>query len=334
MTDTQLGRLERVDLREVWADEASKFTPWLAQEDNLVLLGDTIGIDLELEATEKDVGPFRADILCKDTRTGHWVLIENQLGRTDHGHLGQLLTYAAGLNAVTIAWIAAPFTDEHRATLDWLNEITDDQFSFFGLEIEAWRIGDSLTAPKFNIISKPNDWSRSVTKAAGGISEAALTETKKLQLEFWTAFRSYIENNSSVINATKPFPQHWMTFSVGRSNFVLQAIANTRDKRIALYLQIGGPDAKPFFYLLRERKGEIEQSVGEALDWRELPDKTESHIYLSKDHSDPTDKSRWGEQHAWLLEKLEKFDTTFRPTVKSLNANEWSVGDGGAGAAG
>lgn len=330
MTDTQLGRLERVDLREVWADEASKFTPWLAQEDNLVLLGDTIGIDLELEATEKDVGPFRADILCKDTRTGHWVLIENQLGRTDHGHLGQLLTYAAGLNAVTIAWIAAPFTDEHRATLDWLNEITDDQFSFFGLEIEAWRIGDSLTAPKFNIISKPNDWSRSVTRAASSISEAALTGITKLQLEYWTAFRSYIESHSSIINPTKPLPQGWMTFSVGRSNFLLQAIVNTRDNRIAVYLAIGGPDAKPFFYILREPRDELEQGFGEGLDWRELPDKIESQIYLSKDNTDPTDESRWGEQHEWLLEKMEKFDATFRPIVKTLNANDWSGGNGEA----
>jgi hypothetical protein len=107
----------------------------LAREENLKLLGETIGVDLELEATEKNVGPFRADILCKDTATGHWVLIENQLEPTDHKHLGQLLTYAAGLDAVTIVWLAKEFTDEHRATLDWLNQITDDKFEFFGLEI-------------------------------------------------------------------------------------------------------------------------------------------------------------------------------------------------------
>jgi hypothetical protein len=88
------------------------------------------------------------------------VLIENQLGRTDHTHLGQLLTYAAGLEAVTIVWIAQPITDEHRAALTWLNEITDERFRFFGLEIEAWRIGDSPPAPKFNVVVKPNDWTR------------------------------------------------------------------------------------------------------------------------------------------------------------------------------
>lgn len=110
-----LGRLEKVELRDVWKTEAQDFTPWLAKEDNLALLGNTIGLDLELEAVEKNVGAFRADILCKDTATNAWVLVENQVERTDHTHLGQLLTYAAGLNTVTIVWIAKRFTDEHRA---------------------------------------------------------------------------------------------------------------------------------------------------------------------------------------------------------------------------
>lgn len=153
-----LGRLTRVDLRNIWTSESSDFTPWLAREENLAVLGDALGIDLELEAQEKAVGPFRADILCKDIGTGAWVLVENQLERTDHSHLGQLLTYASGLEAVTIVWIAARFTEEHRSTLDWLNKITDESFRFFGLEVELWRIGDSPAAPKFNIVSKPNDW--------------------------------------------------------------------------------------------------------------------------------------------------------------------------------
>jgi hypothetical protein len=113
-----LGRLERVDLRTYWVREDLEFTPWLAHGDNIKLLGDAIGIELEMEAQEKGVGAFRADIFCKDAATDNWVLIENQLERTDHVHLGQLLTYAAGLNVVTIVWIAERFTEEHRAALD------------------------------------------------------------------------------------------------------------------------------------------------------------------------------------------------------------------------
>ncbi len=171
MKTEPLGRLKKVDLREVFTSEAGDFTPWLAQEENLKLLGETIGIDLELEAQEKDVGPFRADILCKDTATDNWVLIENQLERTDHTHLGQLLTYAAGLDVVTIVWVADHFSEEHRATLDWLNERTDEKINFFGLEVELWRIGDSPIARKFNVVSQPNDWTRSVQTAAAGSGE-------------------------------------------------------------------------------------------------------------------------------------------------------------------
>ncbi len=133
MAEDPLGRLERVDLREIWLSEAQDFTPWLARPENLSVLAETLGMELELEAQEQAVGPFRADLLCKDLESDKWVLVENQLERTDHRHLGQLMTYAAGLKAVSIVWIAASFTEEHRAALDWLNEITDESFEFFGL---------------------------------------------------------------------------------------------------------------------------------------------------------------------------------------------------------
>ena len=159
-----LGRLERVDLRKEWKTEAQDFTPWLTQPENLAVLSQTLNMDLETAGQEESVGPFRADILCRSTDDDSWVLIENQLERTDHTHLGQLLTYAAGLKTVTIVWVAATFTDQHRAALDWLNEITDERFRFFGLEVELWRIGNSPAAPKFNIVAKPNEWVRAVNQ--------------------------------------------------------------------------------------------------------------------------------------------------------------------------
>lgn len=198
---TGLGRLIKVDLREVWKDEAGGFTPWLASEENIKLLGDTIGIELEVEAQEQNVGPFRADILCRDTATGQWVLIENQLEKTDHTHLGQLLTYAAGLEAVTIIWLAEKFTEEHRATLDWLNEITDETINFFGLEVELWRIGESPAAPKFNVACQPNEWSKTVqTTAARG----EMTETESLQLAYWTAFTELMKESGARMKIPKP----------------------------------------------------------------------------------------------------------------------------------
>lgn len=238
MNDSKsLGRLEKIDLRDIWRSEAQDFTPWLAQSENLSLLAEALDMELEKEAQEKNVGPFRADILCKDTLDGSWVLIENQLERTDHLHLGQLLTYAAGLHAVTIVWVSTKFTEEHRAALDWLNEITEEKFRFFGLEVELWRIGDSPPAPKFNVVSKPNEWTRSVGDAARRIETETLTETKALQLKFWSELREALEGHRS-IRSQKPFPQHWTNFAIGRAGFHLDAVLNTREDRIGVGLYI------------------------------------------------------------------------------------------------
>jgi hypothetical protein len=320
---TELGRLEKVELRSIWGSEDQDFTPWLAQEENLTVLADTIGVDLELEAQEKNVGPFRADILCRDTGTGDWVLIENQLERTDHTHMGQLMTYAAGLQAVTIVWVSSRFTDEHRAALDWLNDITDESFRFFGLEVELWRIDDSPAAPKFNVISKPNDWSRSIGQAAKQISQAELTDTKVQQLAYWTKLRDFLAAQGASVRPQKPRPQHWLVFSIGRSGFGLSTTVNTSKNRIGVELYLNNEQAKPYFHLLRDEKTEIEAEIGAVLDWQELPNRQASRVALFKDDVDTTNEADWPSQHAWIADHLQKFDKAFRQRVKNLDASDW-----------
>ena len=176
-TKIKLSKIEKISLRECWQNEASDFTPWLASEDNITLLADALGMnELEVKGQEEHVGPFRADILCVDPGTDKYVLIENQLEKTDHNHLGQILTYAAGLDAVTIIWVAERFTEEHRATIDWLNRITDKEFNFFGVEIELIKIGDSPAAPMFNVIAKPNGWSKDVRSSQSCIIGVEVVE--------------------------------------------------------------------------------------------------------------------------------------------------------------
>jgi hypothetical protein len=323
----QLGRLERVDLREIWDDEAKSFTPWLARPENIALLGDTIGIELEVEAQEKDVGPFRADILCKDTANNHWVLIENQLERTDHSHLGQLITYAAGLNAVTVVWIADRFTDEHRAALDWLNEVTGDDINFFGLEVELWRIGQSPVAPKFNIVSSPNDWTTRVAQGAKDVQ--SLTPAKKRQLEFWSAFREHVLTHGASFKPTKPLPQHWMNISIGRSGFKLNAIASLFDSESESYdqhelraeLELTDDNAKAYYALLLPMKAQIEQELGESLTWYNPENKRLCRMYL-RTTADLEDREQWPKYHEWLTSKLTALRKAFAHRVKALSVDD------------
>lgn len=327
MNKTLLGSLEPVNLRDIFPHEASDFTPWLAQEENLSNLGNSLDIELELESQEKNVGPFRADILCKDVNTQQWVLIENQIERTDHNHLGQIITYAAGLKAVTIIWVAANFTEEHRAALDWLNEITEEGVNFFGIEIELWKIGNSPVAPKFNVVSKPNLWTHTVSQVKQSIEAGDLSETKKLQLEYWTKFQQFMKSRQGSLRPQKPSPHHWMNFAIGRSNFHLYAFTNTIEKRVGIGLVVKGPNAKAHFHLLNTEKDEIEKEFGQALGWMELPAKIESRVMLNKLNADLADTERWDEYCLWMADTLEKYSKVFKNRVQKLDADNYAPND-------
>lgn len=309
----KLGRIKRVDLRSTWTSEDKDFTPWLAQQENLDILGETLGIELELEAQEKDVGPFRADILCKNTADkDSWVVIENQIEKTDHKHLGQLLTYASGLRASTIVWISAEFCEERRAALNWLNQMTDKSARFFGLEIELWKIGDSSPAPRFNVVCQPNDWETTVREAAQTLTEDEATPSQNLRIKYWTALRSFLQEKKSKLRPQKPSRDHWYSFGIGTSRAHTNALIITRENKIAVELSINSDDAKSLFADLLKHKEEIEAIIGAPLDWREMPEKKASRVVLFR-RVDPYDEQDWPHQFEWLQDKLERFDEAFRP---------------------
>lgn len=314
----QLGKLESIPLREAWENEASQFTPWLAQPENIELLSEALGIELEVTGREQSVGSFSADVLCKDAATGQTVLIENQLERTDHTHLGQIITYAAGLNANTVVWISASLREEHRAAIDWLNENTVETPQFFGVEVELWRIGDSPYAPKFNVVSKPNDWSKTVYAAAHSLAGATLSETKLQQQRYWAALGEFIERNNKGIRPQKPLPQHWTNFSIGRSGMHLAATVNSVEERISVQLYLWSDQAKEQFRQLEQSKPQIEAAIGEKLEWEELPGRKAARIALYRQNIDPGNEDDWASQHEWLASKIATFNQVFRPLVKGM----------------
>ena len=267
--DSELGTLKPVALAEIWPNEANDFTPWLKEEENLIRLSEALGLELELVGTEQDVGRFRADIVCRNLsdEPHSIVLIENQIAPTDHSHLGQTLTYAAGLEAVTVVWVASKFKDEHRAAVDWLNERTDEALAFFALEIELWRIGDSAPAPKFNIVSRPNDWTAEISRT----TKQPPTPIEEQHKNFWTSLAEELKSTDRLPKPRKPSARSFTTFNIGVPGFELRASRSHQKRQTQVSLVIRTQNSYSFYKLLEERQTEIEKEIEGIFEWRERP---------------------------------------------------------------
>jgi len=307
-----LGKLSRLDPRVLWSDESKNFTPWLSSQEGLSLLGETLGLELELEETEVYVGNYRADIIAKDNINNEYVVIENQLSSTDHDHIGKLLTYAASFEAGTIVWIAKSFREEHRQALDWFNKITIKNVDFFGIEIELLQIADSPYAPNLKIVSKPNEWTRSIRS-----QKQSLTEGDTLKLEYWTAFNEYIKNNNVKISQRKAAAQHWYDVAIGRSGVHFSLTLRINKKDIACEVCMWDENAKDLFNYLLGYKEEVENIFGEEMEWKELPEGKSSRIVL-RNFLDPTKQENWDYCFKWYAETIEKFRKAFVKRIKEF----------------
>lgn len=303
----KLGKLTRVDLREYWKHEALDFTRWLAEPENIELLSDTIEIGIQITQTEASVGRFSVDILAEEENTGRKIIIENQLEMTDHSHLGQIITYAAGLEAEFIVWIVRDVREEHRQAVDWLNEHTNEQINFFLIAIELWQIDNSPPAPKFSIISRPNEWKRAVRTS---VQDGDLTDTKTKQLEFWQQFKESAANSHPALKLRAPAPRHWFDIAVGRSDCYISLVVDSRVDKVRCELYI--PDSKELYknFLSCRQDIEKELNLAEPLEWQELPSKKASRIRALHDFRF-ADTSTWEAAFGWLTETTERFKRVF-----------------------
>jgi hypothetical protein len=312
-----LGALHKVNLRTYWQNEAYDFTPWLAAEENISMLSEALGIDLEVENTEVAAGPYSADILARDTITGDYVVIENQLGKTDHDHLGKAITYAAVLNASAVIWIAAQFTDEHKKSLDWLNDTSTEDSSYFGVVLELWKIDSSKPAVRFNVVSRPAGLARksTITKA----SSKPLTDDQKLQYEWWEAFRESILEKRIVTSAQSPHARFWFNVALGRSGFTLSNTASVAKKKIGVRLYISNRiNSEAALQELLTDRDEIEREVGESLLWDPNPQARDKTVRITIP-ADLRNKDKWPEYLGWMVDMTSKFRQAFAPRVKELD---------------
>ena len=274
----KLGKLKEIDIRKVWGHEQYDFSKWLSTEENIKELGDTLNLSLTDIETEKLVGAYRCDILCKDELTGKTVLIENQLEKTNHDHLGKIITYASGLDASVVVWIVSAARDEHASAIEWLNKHTDDDLSFFLIEVHVFTIGESAPAPQFKVIEQPNDFAK---KAKNMANSPNLNNSQAKRLEFWNRFNEVIEERGKPFNKRKATTDHWYSVAIGPSDCHISVDLVNRDHKIRVGLWIA--DSKDLFDRLYAHKQEIETNLGMHLNWDRLDNKKASVIctYIS-----------------------------------------------------
>ena len=302
---TNLGTLKEItDLRSIWPHEALNFTPWVAE--NVDLLADAVGLDITVDETESSVGDFNVDIYASETGTDRKIIIENQLEDTDHDHLGKLIIYASGKGADVVIWVVKHAREEHKAAVEWLNNHTDDKIGFFLCEIKLFQIGDSQIAPAFTVVERPNDWTKEIRKTASANS------TQQQRLEYWQAFNDYAfsdANFSRIFNKRKPTTDHWMDFSIGSSacHIAVSQIQKRKAVDVELYIN----DDKELFKSLFAHKDEIEKNMEMELEWKELPERKASRILIEKT-VDLDDRATWPEQFDYIMDTCIKMKRAFK----------------------
>ena len=307
----KLGTRKKVELREIWPNEAADFTPWL--EENIAELGGALGMDLQVQAREAPVGTYQLDLLASDG-SGRTVIIENQLGSTDHSHLGQLLTYMAGFDANVIVWIAKKFRDEHAEALGLLNRRTGEDTEFFGIEVELWSIDKSRPAVNFNLITVPNEWGPNPDTA----SPSPVSERNERYRDFFQGLIDTLREEHSFTNASKGQPQNWYSFSTGYAPLVKYGanFAARGRARVELYIDSRDKDwNKSLFDQLSKGKTDIESELGEPLEWERLNDRRASRIAAVRPGSIDDDQDTLKEIQDWMVERLPKFKEVFGPKL-------------------
>ena len=322
----EIATLKKINLRDVWKDEG-QFSDWLAE--NLSRLGDELGMALERSEREKAVGPFSADIICADQISKFDVVIENQFTRTDHDHLGKMITYASGLQSQIIIWVAPRFRDEHRSAIDWLNDISGPETGFFGVVLEVFQISHSAYAPHFDIVARPNDWQRQVKRSSSTSRGMPPNETALKLMSFWEDVRAYWEKRSDFmteqssvrVGNTKFDFTHYFPSTVPRH--YLRAKFNRDITQFHVEIFLSGSRDRPEYSQdwlkhLMAVKDEIEEVAGAPLIWDNPEQNVEMSIRYKPETANIDDTTARTELLARIYDDVHCLDRAFRPHVEAF----------------
>jgi hypothetical protein len=306
----KLVKQKQISPRKMWANEQYDFTPWLVE--HIEELGEKIGMELEVVGREVSVGPYSADILAKETSTNNYVVIENQLEKTNHDHLGKSITYASALNAKTIVWIATDFTEEHKKAFDWLNDNTNEELSFWAIQLELWQISEDTASMRFNIVCTPSSNVKTIKSKTNSESE-----TTQTQLEYWTKFRDKLMATKKFTSLHTPRPQYWFDVALGRSGINLSNTCNVQKSVVGIRVYISSKVVDTYLPALEARKAEINKALGCEPEWNPNPNAKDKTITLSF-QTDLSDPEKTEESLEWMVKNTIVFWSVFSKEIKAI----------------
>lgn len=293
----ELGKLEKIELREVWRHEALDFTRWLARKENIALLSKEVGIDIEVIETEMSVGRYNVDIYARDTESNKRIVIENQLENTNHDHLGKMLVYAAGLDADIAIWVVKDVNEEHRQAVEWLNDNSFEKINIFLVKVELWQIDNSPIAPKFQVICEPNNWAKVLKQQ----SKDNISDLELKQMEYWQGFVDYAKSKDKTYISQRPSIYNWYVIRIGSSDYKIKLVHSVNSDMIRCQLEIFNDD---IYKKLEQYKNEIDSKIN-GLEWEYLEDRKVNRISCSNNSKD-NDSS-----YVWLLDMVDRFKEVF-----------------------
>lgn len=309
----QIGQLEILPIRTAFAHEALDFTTWL--EDNIEALSSRVSIELNVLERERAVGPFSVDLVCED-EGNNLVIVENQLERTDHDHLGKLLTYMINLDAKTAIWVTPEVRPEHQRVIDWLNETTGADMSFYLVRVEAARIAASPIAPLFTVVARPSEEVKEIGK-----SKKEWATRHHQRLEFWTGLLEKVHTKGIQLHANRsPSRDHWLSTGAGKGGIVLNYLILKDGAGIDLYIDVNDQDRnKDIFDALLADKAAIETEFGEELDWRRLDDKRASRIVkVWHGQGSINEPETWPQLQDMMIDAMLRFDKAIRKRLRRI----------------
>ena len=309
---TPIGKIKKVPLRELWEKEDKDFTRWL--EENIDYLNDILDFDLSILSREEKVGPFKVDLYGEDS-SGEKVIIENQLEKTDHTHLGQVITYLTNLEAKTAIWITGDPKEEHIKAIDWLNETTPDDISFYLIKLEAIKIGESSpAAPLFTIVKRPTQEKKQL-----GAEKKEYAERHILRRKFWTQFLEEINSKYDFCSNVNPSTDNWIPVALGMGGVSISLVVSRKYARVEVFINRGDKDEnKKIFDFFYDLKDKIEETFGGELTWERMEDNVTSRIKYQLDGVSISEENDWSKMNEFMIDGVERMRRAFKEPVKNL----------------